>query len=37
VVGLRTWRFERDGQIEAPLVSVESADEALAWIFSHLS
>ena len=37
VVGLRTWRFERTGQTEAPLWSVDTADEALAWIFSHLS
>ncbi len=37
VVGLRTWRFERSGQTEAPLLSVESADEALAWIFGQLS
>lgn len=36
VVGVRTWRFERRDQTEAPLVVVETADEALAWIFSRL-
>jgi len=36
VVGLQTWRFERQGQTEAPLPVVETAEEALAWIFSRL-
>lgn len=36
VVGLQTWRFERHGQTESPLPIVETADEALAWIFSRL-
>ena len=37
VVGLRTWRFERPDQTEAPLTVVDTADEALAWIFGRLS
>lgn len=37
VVGLQTWRFERSGQTEPPLPIAATADEALAWIFSHLS
>jgi len=37
VVGLRSWRFERSQQTEAPLAVVDTADQALAWIFSHLS
>jgi len=37
VVGLQTWRFERRSQTEAPLPVVETAAEALAWIFSRLA
>jgi uncharacterized protein (TIGR00725 family) len=37
VVGLHSWRFERSRQTEGPLPLVETSDEALAWIFSHLS
>jgi uncharacterized protein (TIGR00725 family) len=37
VIGLRTWRFERSDQVEPPLPTAATADEALAWIFSHIS
>jgi uncharacterized protein (TIGR00725 family) len=37
VVGLRTWRFDRAGQTERPLPTADTADEALAWIFSHIA
>ncbi len=35
-VGVRTWRFERENQVEAALPIANSPEEGVAWLFERL-
>jgi uncharacterized protein (TIGR00725 family) len=35
-IGLRTWRFDRDHQVEPGLPVAGTAEESLAWLFERL-
>jgi len=34
-IGIRTWRFEREAQVEPGLPVAESVEEALDWLFAR--
>jgi uncharacterized protein (TIGR00725 family) len=36
VIGIRTWRFDRDGRTEPELPTAANPHEALEWLFAHM-
>ena len=36
VIGIRTWRFDRDGRTEPELPTAANPREALEWLFAHM-
>ena len=36
-IGIRTWRFDREGRTEAELPTAENVSEALDWLFARMA
>ena len=36
-IGIRTWRFDRDGRVEPELPVAANADDALDWLFTQMA